>query len=984
MANPAWRHALFGILVSRIVAGLNDGARAAVAEPSRRAVLRREWSDQAFSHVKVQATFGSLTQQRFNGTRHGSGSRGQRHSRASGRNGGGGASVVDAVAVSAAGKTASTESTNANASAADNDTRFASGKSIADAAGVAGREAIAISAQNARVEADAGVAAAIKDTSLPQTLEATDDPEWLCHKYDESSQNDMWCQGKPSDKQYLYEFFVDPAICGCGCCKKKKPVSWKYILGPVSNEESRVECPADMRLVSCGCSTGAQGKCWNYFGIDNACVSLLAPVVSNRTTQAVAICASMAGTAGWELVLSPPTPDGKKALVKCPAGKVITGCMCKVLGKLRCAGTMIRKNVCHAASAKSLQAGVEFTEEDVVHAQALCGNVPGSRSWQDVFGAPKYKSTARCPEGSMLTGCSCMSYTNHECKGIKIYDNVTCSVWGIRSSGVVQPAVAAARCGVVPKFQPSATPVCVYEKCSLLQVEGANSTFLNGIYRPVHRRCESGDGNYGGGKFGSYWRGYQNKEGVSFSWRWNGDAGSGWGLEYQGQVLYSDWLKRLSPTALVLDSLRAVPPVASENVPIVKCFQKVNDVNVEEIRDPTTMKTKEFTDGWSDIRWTWAADGRIHGPFDSGPAITKTFLNLPPHDIVAISLRFWSAGPWAPVMRAQLAVDEEVPWIKGRKDASTCSGWSEFDKEDLLIEPVRLGLPGRGKSKEVYQQIDLTMTSADKLWCFTDVVAGLQHTGPNITVSLATGQMLASGNAVAAREVSPAESAAGTASSSPGAAAAAIEGASVAAAIAAKAKNAALGGRFGFTRLTISVGSLRYGVAALADDVRNFTIDGWSEVFMLSTPKFLLHGRFGNHVVSKTWANLTKHALLEVSFRFWAIDDWTGQEAIFRVDGYEGWRHAHTRNETCGTFAAYNLSLSNPWRGDRSEDKCYKDVTLVVAHNVSSVTMSFGTTIAKDSQAQERSWAFSHFRLRLGDESWPVRSGPDDEKKTAV
>lgn len=118
------------------------------------------------------------------------------------------------------------------------------------------------------------------------------------------------------------------------------------------------------------------------------------------------------------------------ANVTCPAGTALTGCACFGLGS-SCDGAEVSNNTCSVYTAGGIG----------VWAQARCGYIPGSSDWQEVLNS----SSAVCPVGTVLTGCTCHPMQSG-CAGARIVGNL-CQAYP--TSGAVG-AVAQARCGKLP------------------------------------------------------------------------------------------------------------------------------------------------------------------------------------------------------------------------------------------------------------------------------------------------------------------------------------------------------------------------------------------------------------------------------------------------------------------------------------------------------------------------------------------------------
>ena len=116
-------------------------------------------------------------------------------------------------------------------------------------------------------------------------------------------------------------------------------------------------------------------------------------------------------------------------------------------------------------------------------------------------------------------------------------------------------------------------------------------------------------------------------------------------------------------------------------------------------------------------------------------------------------------------------------------------------------------------------------------------------------------------------------------------------------------------------------------------------------------PTQVAHGPFhSGKTVSGHWAAVPLHSRVKVSLRFWAIDSWnTAEHGALTVDSTRLWRGyrygAPTVAEGRG-WVAYAGTFPNPFKGDRSSDKWYQDVSVQQAHNGSALSINVSNTLS--------------------------------------
>ena len=133
-----------------------------------------------------------------------------------------------------------------------------------------------------------------------------------------------------------------------------------------------------------------------------------------------------------------------------------------------------------------------------------------------------------------------------------------------------------------------------------------------------------------------------------------------------------------------------------------------------------------------------------------------------------------------------------------------------------------------------------------------------------------------------------------------------------------------------------------------------------------------VHGPFRGQTVSKQF-KLPTHKSITVSFRFWSIDSWDGNEyGSVKVDSTEVFRKTRTNARNCqgsgGGWKEYKKSFYNPWNGNRGGEKCYADYNAdmkkSIAHTDSAVTIAFSSNMNQN--VRDESWFFNRFKLTAG------------------
>ena len=136
--------------------------------------------------------------------------------------------------------------------------------------------------------------------------------------------------------------------------------------------------------------------------------------------------------------------------------------------------------------------------------------------------------------------------------------------------------------------------------------------------------------------------------------------------------------------------------------------------------------------------------------------------------------------------------------------------------------------------------------------------------------------------------------------------------------------------------------------AAFPSSVLPSDSTGWSSSRVTATGDGLVHGPFGAETtqIFRTVDNLAPHSLLQLRFRYWAIDSWDNNErGEARVGGRVVWLKTRTSASNCNGWNRYGGQFPNPWNGDNINHKCYTDVNITIPHTSSSFTLTFRGTI---------------------------------------
>lgn len=152
--------------------------------------------------------------------------------------------------------------------------------------------------------------------------------------------------------------------------------------------------------------------------------------------------------------------------------------------------------------------------------------------------------------------------------------------------------------------------------------------------------------------------------------------------------------------------------------------------------------------------------------------------------------------------------------------------------------------------------------------------------------------------------------------------------------------------------------------AAFPSSVLPSDSTGWSSSRVTATGDGLVHGPFGAETtqIFRTVDNLAPHSLLQLRFRYWAIDSWDNNErGEARVGGRVVWLKTRTSASNCNGWNRYGGQFPNPWNGDNINHKCYTDVNITIPHTSSSFTLTFRGTI--NQHRSDESWAVNRISL---------------------
>jgi len=81
------------------------------------------------------------------------------------------------------------------------------------------------------------------------------------------------------------------------------------------------------------------------------------------------------------------------------------------------------------------------------------------------------------------------------------------------------------------------------------------------------------------------------------------------------------------------------------------------------------------------------------------------------------------------------------------------------------------------------------------------------------------------------------------------------------------------------------------------------------------------------------------------------------------VDGIEKWKGQCGAHSCSPDFVEYSGTFPNPWGGDRSGHKCYKDIDISMPHTSDTLKLTFKTNMNQGKS--DESWGYSHVKLSI-------------------
>eukprot|EP00927_Polykrikos_kofoidii_P033521 TRINITY_DN28349_c0_g1_i1.p1 TRINITY_DN28349_c0_g1~~TRINITY_DN28349_c0_g1_i1.p1 ORF type:complete len:1655 (-),score=268.25 TRINITY_DN28349_c0_g1_i1:49-5013(-) len=301
--------------------------------------------------------------------------------------------------------------------------------------------------------------------------------------------------------------------------------------------------------------------------------------------------------------------------------------------------------------------------------------------------------------------------------------------------------------------------------------------------------------------------------------------------------------------------------------------------------------------------------GFIHGRF-VGSQVQHTFTDLPPHDTVTITVRFWAMDTWENES-GRVGIDNQELWIKEHnmvpsectKNATTADGWNTFK--------------GYVPSN--------TRKSCAK--CYTDIATGIPHTNSEVEVFLAS---------------------------------------SIVGDLEYKS--------WGFGGFRLAVGQVSRVIAAESDShlITDWSHEETTQRDGHKPPVHGFWG--GGVSVTKTFTDLDPHEFLFIEIRYIAIGAWAKVDGIIRVDGVDAWRKVRKDATSCNNpdSEAWHQNSDDVFQVDlamSANSNCYFQASVAVAHRAPQATIEVTSTLPENSETETAWFAFSDMTLRLGGET---------------
>jgi len=317
-------------------------------------------------------------------------------------------------------------------------------------------------------------------------------------------------------------------------------------------------------------------------------------------------------------------------------------------------------------------------------------------------------------------------------------------------------------------------------------------------------------------------------------------------------------------------------------------------------------------DGWTMQNQSTTEDGTVHGPFGGGQNL-KLFTALPPHDTIAMSLRFWAIDQWKRdygFLDVSSGGQEKELW------AAQMSGCSAKPTENEVCQD------GWQTFKGYFPNPSNGDWPCHK--CYVDIATGMYHSGSSFSLALRA----------------PLDATRGKAGSK----------------------------SWAFNRLKMVVGKVtktwrNEGLSALEGWNASKTIrpDGLGEI----------HGMFGKRTaVSNMFSQLPPHDFIVIHMTYYAFGQWYNNDAVVKVDGQEAFRKTRTSAKTCsnaklGKLAAWTQHTGR-FPGEYNDYvKCSETIKVAIPHTDEHAFVEISSTV----ENSYSSFAFGGFQLKLGGES---------------
>lgn len=293
----------------------------------------------------------------------------------------------------------------------------------------------------------------------------------------------------------------------------------------------------------------------------------------------------------------------------------------------------------------------------------------------------------------------------------------------------------------------------------------------------------------------------------------------------------------------------------------------------------------------------------VHGPFPHG-AVSKLYQDLPPHDTVAMSVRYWVVRQNGFGTSGAIKIDGSEVWAKkiGKpRKKKICQGWL-----GLATHPQGKGSKG--------------MVSRS---CVAEVGAGFKHSAAYLKLEF--------GGNLGKKTIK---------------------------------KKHAKKPIFAFSSLQVVVGNVK---KLVVDEGHHPARDWTPQTLTRSASKLsVLHGSFAaNTEVSKSFHNLGLHHFIRLSLRLWSAHRRKGdgdQEDLVLIGRKEAWRQMRSPKGLCAE--GWHETLPTSGKGPLDGFRCYRDIVTAVPHRDKTATVTIKTIVSKGTASQ--SLGFSDVKLWVG------------------